>query len=127
MVATFGEMQGFGCREFAMMSKRDSLQPMSQIAYSNPEMEKARLRVDDFWLLKQSGAFAGYAKAELLDGELWGVIRAPDDCGQWDHMVPIMLRPIDHDLLREGGTFEGYETSEIHDGMIWVNKSQLSA
>lgn len=32
--------------------------------------QRARLTVDDFLLLDRSGAFAGYAKTELLDGEI---------------------------------------------------------
>lgn len=33
--------------------------------------EKVRLRVDDFLLLNDNGAFAEYAKTELLDGEIY--------------------------------------------------------
>ena len=33
--------------------------------------EKVRLRVDDFLLLNDSGAFADYSKTELLDGEIY--------------------------------------------------------
>lgn len=35
--------------------------------------EKARLTVEDFLLLDESGAFAEYTKTELLDGEIWYV------------------------------------------------------
>lgn len=33
--------------------------------------EKARLRVEDFLLLGDSGAFDGYSKTELIDGEIY--------------------------------------------------------
>lgn len=33
--------------------------------------EKARLRVEDFLLLDESGAFADYTKSELIDGEIY--------------------------------------------------------
>ena len=33
--------------------------------------EKVRLRVDDFLLLNDNGAFADYSKTELLDGEIY--------------------------------------------------------
>ncbi len=35
--------------------------------------EKARLRVEDFVLLDESGAFADYTKTELIDGEIYVV------------------------------------------------------
>ena len=34
---------------------------------------RAKLRVKDFLLLEEAGAFEGYARAELLDGEVWVV------------------------------------------------------
>lgn len=55
----------------------------STFATPPPEgWEKARIGVDNFLALRESGAFAAYHKAELLDGEMWGVFRAPEDCGQ---------------------------------------------
>ena len=87
---------------------------------SDSALEFVRLTVKDFQLLRESGAFAGYFKAELLDGELWGVFRAPDDMPQWDNMVPILLRPCDYQLLRESGAFEGYAKSRLVDGEIRV-------
>lgn len=32
---------------------------------------RAKLRAEDFWLLARSGAFDGYAKSELIAGEIW--------------------------------------------------------
>jgi hypothetical protein len=96
---------------------------MTTSARKAPSPEKARLRATDFLLLKESGTFSGYSKSELLDGELWGVIRATDDMLQWDDMVPILLRPIDHELLQEAGTFNSYAKSELIYGEIWVTKS----
>ncbi len=40
-----------------------------QAAIGHPE--RVKLKFDDFRLLRQSGVFAGYSKAELLEGELW--------------------------------------------------------
>jgi Uma2 family endonuclease len=37
------------------------------------EPEKARLRVEDFLLLNESGAFADYTRTELIDGEIYGM------------------------------------------------------
>ncbi len=84
--------------------------------------ERARYRVEHFGALRKSGAFAAYHKYELLDGELWGVFRAPEECGQWDNMVPILLRPIDHDLLRDAGALDGCAESKLIDGEIWVTR-----
>ena len=95
----------------------------SQIAERPPEgWEKARLNVESFLKLRESGAFESYSKSELIAGEMWGVFRAPEDCDQWDNMVPILLRPIDHDLLCEAGAFAGYAKSELIDGEVWVTK-----
>ncbi|WP_448660366.1 Uma2 family endonuclease [Sphingomonas sp. CJ99] len=37
----------------------------------NTEHQRVKLRVEDYLLLDRSGAFDGYAKTELLDGELF--------------------------------------------------------
>jgi len=34
-------------------------------------LERAKLRATDFQLLSDAGAFAGYAKSELIEGEIW--------------------------------------------------------
>lgn len=34
---------------------------------------RAKLRAEDFWVLADSGAFDGYAKSELIEGEIWVV------------------------------------------------------
>ena len=44
---------------------------MNAVASMIATPEKARLRVEDFVLLADSGAFADYAKTELIDGEIW--------------------------------------------------------
>ena len=33
--------------------------------------ERARLSVDDYVLLNDNGAFEGYTKTELIEGEIW--------------------------------------------------------
>ena len=42
---------------------------MSAVMQPNPQ---PKLRVGDFQLLRESGAFTDYFKSELLNGELWG-------------------------------------------------------
>ncbi len=84
------------------------------------DAEPYRFNVDEFLALKASGAFDRYYKAELLDGELWGVFRSPDPLEQWDHRVPILLTPLDHELLRERGLFKLFAQSKLIDGEIWV-------
>jgi hypothetical protein len=84
-----------------------------------------KLTVEDFLKLKASGAFGYYSKAELLEGELWGVIRAPDGVDQWDHMVPILLRPIDHELLESAGSFLEYKNTKLIHGIIFGLESDL--
>lgn len=43
---------------------------MNAVTPFEPVARKARLRADDFILLAESGAFADYAKTELIDGEI---------------------------------------------------------
>lgn len=78
------------------------------------------MTVDDFLLLKQNGAFAGYAKAELLEGELLGVIRAPSPEEQWDDMVPILLSPLHLDVLCDNGRLSQYSDPKLTHGVIYV-------
>lgn len=82
--------------------------------------QPVKLTVEDFLLLKQRGAFVGYAKAELLDGVLWGVIRAPSPEEQWDDMVPILLIPPDFDTLRDNGRLIPYGTTKLVHGVICI-------
>ena len=58
-------------------------------------LNKPRLNVDEFWALKQAGVFAAYSKAELLDGEMFGVLKQPDDEPETDASVPIKLEHVD--------------------------------
>ncbi len=44
---------------------------MNSLFRSVTRPEKVRLRVDDFLLLNDNGAFAEYSKTELLDGEIY--------------------------------------------------------
>ena len=44
---------------------------MSAVMQSNT-LNQPKLRVGDFQLLRESGAFTDYFKSELLNGELWG-------------------------------------------------------
>jgi hypothetical protein len=74
------------------------------------------LTVDDFLALRKSGAFAAYSKAELLDGELWGVPRRPSDEPQSDAVSPIKLNVQDFLLLDAAGTFESFAKAELIEG-----------
>jgi Uma2 family endonuclease len=44
---------------------------MTGINLKPNDLQKAKLRVSDFWQLNDSGAFAGYRKTELIDGEIY--------------------------------------------------------
>ncbi|TPG43269.1 Uma2 family endonuclease [Sphingomonas koreensis] len=37
------------------------------------DVQRAKLTARDFWLLADSGAFEGFAKTELIEGEIWVV------------------------------------------------------
>jgi Uma2 family endonuclease len=93
-----------------------------QAAIGRPEPVK--LRVNDFWLLKQSGAFAAYSKSELLEGELWGVPREREDEPDYDSSYPIKLRIADYELLDRGGAFDEYRKTELIDGVVYAMNPQ---
>lgn len=37
------------------------------------DVQRAKLTARDFWTLAEAGAFAGFAKSELIEGEIWVV------------------------------------------------------
>lgn len=81
--------------------------------------EALRLTVDDFLLLKQAGAFSGFIKSELLEGELWGVPRPPDGEPESDATFPIKLRVEDYDRLDRAGAFGKDVKTELVDGLVY--------
>ncbi|HEX2764807.1 MAG TPA: Uma2 family endonuclease [Allosphingosinicella sp.] len=83
-----------------------------------------KLRVHDFLLLKEAGAFAAFTKSELLQGELWGVPRGREEEPDYDSSFPIQLRIADYELLERSGAFEGYRKTELIDGVVYAMNPQ---
>lgn len=88
------------------------------------ELAIVKLTVDDFLLLKRCGAFAGFSKAELLDGALSGVPVQDEDKAESDGSIPIKLSIQDYLLLDETGAFEGYDNTELIDGVVYQMSPQ---
>lgn len=84
-----------------------------------------KLMVDDFLLLKQSGAFAGFAMSELIDGELLGVRAARKKQLQSDERVTIKLRIEDYLRLDRAGAFDSYAGTELIDGVVYRMNPQF--
>ena len=87
--------------------------------------EKARLRIEDFLLLRGQGAFAKYTRPELLEGELWGIIM-PDSGGdpETDLSVPIPLTVDDYALVSAAGSLAGAQKTELIGGVIYSMSPQ---
>jgi Uma2 family endonuclease len=93
-----------------------------QTAMRRPE--RVKLKVGDFLLLKRSGAFAGFSRSELLDGELWGVPSQDEDEPGSDRRVPIKLRIEDYLRLDQAGAFSAYGKTELIDGVVYAMNPQ---
>lgn len=87
--------------------------------------ELFRLTVEDFLLLKREGAFSAYSKSELLDGELWGVPRQPDDEPESHASSPIKLRVADYERLDRAGAFHAAGKTELVDGFVYRMSPQF--
>lgn len=75
-----------------------------------PKTEKLRLRVEDFLLLNDSGAFEGYAKTELIDGDIYvmNAQHSPHARAQSRLLIELGLR------LREiGSELEAYVEASV--------------
>ncbi|HEX9963869.1 MAG TPA: Uma2 family endonuclease [Allosphingosinicella sp.] len=83
--------------------------------------QPVKLTRADFWLLKRAGAFEGYSKSELLEGELWGV---PVEDDESDAVCPIKLRIKDYLRLHEAGAFKRYARTELLDGLVYAMSPQ---
>lgn len=83
-----------------------------------------KLRADDFWLLRKSGAFAGYSKSELIEGELWGVPVQDEDEDESDAVFPIKLSVTDYERLCDAGSFGGQRRTELIDGLVYAMNPQ---
>lgn len=83
-----------------------------------------KLTVDDFWYLKQAGAFSDYSKSELLDGDISGVPLQGEDEPESDASIPIKLRAQDYSLLDEAGKLDAHGKTELIDGVIYAMSPQ---
>ena len=86
-----------------------------------------KLTVEDFLLLKRSGAFANFKKAELLYGELSGTLRERDDEPENDDIIPIRLRIQDYAALDRAGALSSYAKTELVDGKVYQMSPQYRA
>lgn len=88
-----------------------------------------KLTVDDFVLLKRSGAFDAFSKSELINGDLTGVPRRDAAGNDWpsDASVPIKLRVRDYERLAEAGAFDGIAKTELVDGTVYAMSPQYRA
>lgn len=93
-----------------------------QTAIRRPE--RIKLTVGDFLLLRQSGAFAGFSKSELIDGELLGVPVQDEEKSESDLSVPIKLRIEDYLRLDRAGAFSAYGKTELIDGVVYAMNPQ---
>jgi Uma2 family endonuclease len=93
-----------------------------QTAIGQPE--RVKLRIPDFQLIRQSGTFNGYSKAELVDGELWAVPVREGDEPESDAPYPVKLRTEDYLRLDEAGAFERYSRTELIDGVVYAMNPQ---
>ncbi len=88
-----------------------------------------KFTVDDFLLLKKSGAFDGFSKSELINGHMTGVPHRDADGNDWtsDASIPIKLRSRDYERLAEAGAFEGVGKTELVDGTVYTMSPQYRA
>ncbi len=96
-----------------------NMQFMNAPFHPEASPERIRINADQFWMLKQEGAFQDFSKSELLDGELWGVPRQPDDEPESDAVVPIKLRVQDYEQLGRAGSFDAFGKTELVDGLVY--------
>lgn len=83
-----------------------------------------KIMASDFWLLKKSGAFAGYSKSELLDGELWGVPVQGESEPESDAIYRIPLRIEDYERLGAAGAFVAHRKTELVHGLVYAMNPQ---
>lgn len=88
-----------------------------------------KLTVDDFLLLKRSGAFAGFSKTELINGQLSGVPYRNVDGSFWlsDASVHIGLRVSDYEMLAAAGSFHAIGKTELLNGTVYAMSPQHRA
>lgn len=86
--------------------------------------EPIKLTVSSFRLLRGFGAFDDYWKAELLDGELWGVPAEGHGEPESDATFPIKLTIEFYELLARAGAFEKHRKTELLDGRVYAMSPQ---
>jgi Uma2 family endonuclease len=78
------------------------------------------LVADDFLMLRERGAFAGFCRAELLEGELWGIpLGADGEIPESDASVPMPLTVADYALLNSAGSLAGLPKTELIEGVLY--------
>lgn len=83
-----------------------------------------KLTVDNFLLLRRANAFALYSKAELLEGELWGVPLGRDEEPDYDASFPIKLTVDQYEMLDASGAFHALAKTELIDGLVYEMSPQ---
>lgn len=91
---------------------------------SLPERALVKLTVPYFLLLRNSGAFDGFWKTELLDGEIWGVPANGDEEPESDQSFPIKLEARHYEALGRAGAFESHYGTELIDGVVYAMSPQ---
>lgn len=88
-----------------------------------------KFTVDDFLLLKRSGAFDGFSKSELINGDMMGVPHRDAHGKDWtsDASIPIKLRSRDYERLAEAGAFDGIGKTELVDGAVYAMSPRYRA
>lgn len=89
------------------------------------DREPIKLTIPSFLLLRGFGAFDEYWKAELIDGELWGVPAQGDEEPESDESLPIKLTVADYELLAKSGAFLDYGKTELIDGLVYKMNPQF--
>ena len=91
---------------------------------SFPERPPLKLTVPYFMLLRNHGAFDGYWKTELLNGEIWGVPATGDDEPESDRTYPVKLTTQLYELLDRAGAFADHRGTELIDGLVYAMSPQ---
>lgn len=92
---------------------------------SFPDREPIKLTIPSFLLLQGFGVFDAYWKAELLDGELWGVPAEGNEEPEVHESFPIKLTIADYELLAKSGAFLEYGRTELIDGVVYAMSPQF--
>ena len=89
-----------------------------------PDRAPVKLTASQFLLMRGHGAFDEYWKAELLDGELWGVPADGDEEPESDAAYPIKLTTHYYELLDRAGAFADHYKTELIDGLVYPMSPQ---